>query len=327
MEDFERNFAAFVGRRESVSMSNCTDALRLTLEALGIGPGDEVVTVAHTFVATVAAIHHVGATPVLVDVGQDHNLDVGLLEPALTPRTKAIIPVHLNGRLCEMDRLMTLANARGIPVVEDAAQSLGATFQGVAGGCWGVAGTFSFYPAKMLGALGDGGAIVTDDAGLAQRLRELRDHGRRSKTELSGWGWNCRLDNVQAAILDLKLQHLPGWIERRRRLAEIYNEELTGIAGLRLPPAPDGGPHFDVYQNYVIESDDRDRLVQHLANNGIETLVSWPVPMHHQPLGLNHFSLPNTETLARRVLSLPMHNVLEEDEATRVADAVRAFAS
>jgi dTDP-4-amino-4,6-dideoxygalactose transaminase len=326
MEDFERNFAAFVGRQEAVSMSNCTDALRLTLEALGVGPGDEVVTVAHTFVATMAAIHHVGATPILVDVGQDHNLDVDLLEAALTPRTKAIIPVHLNGRLCEMDRLMALAKSREIPVLEDAAQSLGASFQGVPGGGWGIAGAFSFYPAKMLGALGDGGAIVTDDAGLAQRLRELRDHGRVSKTELSGWGWNCRLDNLQAAILDLKLKHLPGWIERRRRIAGIYNESLTGIAGLRLPPPPDGGAHFDVYQNYVIESNQRDRLVEHLADSGVETLVSWPVPMHHQPLGLNHFSLPRTEALAGRVVSLPMHNVLEEEEAIRVADAVRAFA-
>jgi len=327
MEDFERNFAAFVGRRDAVSVSNCTDGLRLTLEALGVGPGDEVVTVAHTFVATLAAIHQVGATPVLVDVGLDHNLDAGLLEAVLTPRTKAIIPVHLNGRLCEMDRVMAVADSRLIPVLEDAAQALGASFKGVASGCWGVAAAFSFYPAKMLGALGDGGAVVTDDAGLAQRLRELRDHGRVSKTELSGWGWNCRLDNVQAAILDLKLKRLPSWIERRRRLAGIYDEALLDIANLRLPPRPDSGLHFDVYQNYVIEADNRDRLVEHLANSGVETLVSWPVPMHHQPLGLNHFNLPRTEELARRVLSLPMHNVLEEEEAIAVADAVRAFFS
>lgn len=327
MEDFERNFAAFVGRRDAVAVSNCTDGLRLTLEALGVGPGDEVVTVAHTFVATLAAIHQVGATPVLIDVGLDYNLDAGLLEAVITARTKAIIPVHLNGRLCEMDRVMAVADSHQIPVLEDAAQALGASFNGVASGCWGVAAAFSFYPAKMLGALGDGGAVVMDDSGLAQRLRELRDHGRVSKTELSGWGWNCRLDNVQAAILDLKLKRLPSWIEHRRRLAGIYEEALIGIRNLRLPPRPDSGPHFDVYQNYVIETDNRDRLVQHLANSGVETLVSWPIPIHHQPLGLNHFHLPRTEELARRVLSLPMHNVLDEEEAIAVAAAVRAFFS
>ena len=325
MEDFERNLATFVGRSDSVAVSNCTDGLRLTLEALGIGPGDEVITVAHTFVATMAAIHHVGATPVLVDVGPDHNLDANLLEGVVTPRTRAVIPVHLNGRVCEMDRIMGFASKHDLIVVEDAAQALGASFKGVAAGCWGIAAAFSFYPAKMLGDLGDAGAVVTDDAALAKRLRELRDHGRVSKTELSGWGWNCRLDNVQAAVLDVKLRHVPDWIRHRRRIAEVYDELLSNIGQLHLPPPPADSPNFDVYQNYVIETPQRDELVKHLDLNGVETLISWPIPMHHQPIGLDHFSLPKTESLSTTVCSLPMHNVLSEAEATYVGETLQSF--
>jgi dTDP-4-amino-4,6-dideoxygalactose transaminase len=325
MLDFEEHLAAFVGAGEAVGVSNCTDGLRLTLEAIGVGPGDEVITVAHTFVATMAAIHHLGAQPVLVDVGDDHNMDVDLVERAITPRTKAIIPVHLNGRLTRMDRLMEIASAHSLPVVEDAAQALGASFDGVRGGAWGLAAAFSFYPAKMLGAYGDAGAVVTSDAPLAERLRALRDHGRVSKTELNGWGWNCRMDNLQAAVLDLKLKRVPDWIEQRRRLASIYDESLRGVLGVKLPPGPDGGSHFDIFQNYVIEAEGRDDLKRHLADHGVETLVSWPVPMHHQPLGLEHYELPTTEVLARVVVSLPMNNELEERQVIHVAEAVRAF--
>jgi dTDP-4-amino-4,6-dideoxygalactose transaminase len=327
MEDFEGNLADFVGVGHGVGVSNCTDGLRLTLEALGIGAGDEVITVAHTFVATMAAIHHVGATPVLVDVGADHNMDVDAVEAAITERTRAIMPVHLNGRVCRMDTLVDLAEGHRLLLVEDAAQALGGSFDGGAAGAFGVAGAFSFYPAKSLGAYGDAGIVVTDDGDLAARLRALRDHGRTSKTELSGWGWNCRLDNLQAALLDVKLRHLPSWIERRRHLAGIYDEALAGIGEVLRPPAPDGGRHFDVFQNYVIEAERRDDLVGHLTARGVETLVSWPVPMHHQPLGLDHFSLPRTEALAGRVVSLPMYPELEDDQAIEVAGAIRDFYS
>lgn len=325
MVEFEANLAHFVGTEHAVGVSNCTDGLRLTLEALAIGPGDEVITVAHTFVATMAAVHHVGASPVLVDVGPDHNMAVDQVEAAITPRTRAIIPVHLNGRLCRMDTLMELARTHSLIVIEDTAQALGASYEGVRGGAWGRAGTFSFYPAKMLGAYGDAGAVVTDDGGLAERLRALRDHGRISKTALNGWGWNCRLDNLQAAILDLKLKRIPQWITRRRQLAGIYEEALAGIPHVKLPPGPDHGPFFDVYQNYVIEAERRDALAQYLTDKKIETLVSWPVPMHHQPLGLNHFKLPRTEALADRVLSLPLTTELEEDQVILVADTIREF--
>jgi dTDP-4-amino-4,6-dideoxygalactose transaminase len=328
MLDFERNLAAFVGTSDAVGVSNCTDGLRLLLEAVGIGPGDEVITVSHTFMATMAVIHHVGATPVLVDVGDDHNMNVDLVEAAITARTKAIMPVHLNGRLCRMDRLMEFAKAHNLMVLEDTAQALGGAYMGVRGGAWGVAGAFSFYPAKLLGAYGDAGAVVTSDAELATKLRELRDHGRVSKTGFSGWGWNCRLDNLQAAVLDLKLKMVPNWIQQRRRLATIYDEELADVGALKRPPAPNGGPFFDIYQNYVIEAERRDELADHLAAKGIETLISpGPVPNHKQPVGLDHFQLPMTERLCERVLSLPLNNELDEEQVIEVATAVKGFYS
>jgi dTDP-4-amino-4,6-dideoxygalactose transaminase len=328
LRDFEVHLAHFVGTSHAVGVSNCTDGLRLTFEALDIGPGDEVITVAHTFLATVAAIHHVGATPVLIDVGHDHNLDPDLLEQAITPRTRAIVPVHLNGRLCQMNRVMDVATAHNLIVVEDSAQALGASLDGKRGGVWGVAGAFSFYPAKLLGAYGDAGAVVTDDGDLAERLLALRDHGRISKAGVNGWGWNCRLDNLQAALLDVKLQRLPDWIRRRRQLASIYNKALTGIEKVKLPPAPsDEGPFFDVFQNYVIEVDGRDQLAAYLTSEGIETMTAWPIPVHHQPIGLAHFSLPRTEALARDAISLPLTVELDEDQVVTVSDAVRSFFS
>lgn len=328
MEDFENHLAAFVGTADAVGVSNCTDGMRLVLEAVGIGPGDEVITVSHTFMATMTVIHQVGATPVLVDVGSDHNMNVDLVEAAITPRTKAIMPVYLNGRLVQMDRLMEIANSHNLLVIEDTAQALGGAYLGVRGGAWGLAGAFSFYPAKLLGAYGDAGAVVTSDAGLAKRLRELRDHGRVSKTGFSGWGWNCRLDNLQAAVLDLKLKIVPEWISQRRRLAAIYDEELADVRGVKRPPGPDGGPYFDIYQNYVIEAERRDELAGHLGRKGIETLISpGPVPNHKQPVGLDHFNLPRTEELCERVLSLPLNNALGEDQVLEVAAAIKDFYS
>ncbi len=328
MLDFESHLATFVGTTDAVGVSNCTDGLRLLLEAVGIGAGDEVITVSHTFMATMAVIHQVGATPVLVDVGDDHNMDVDKLEAAITKRTKAIIPVYLNGRLARMDRLMEVARANQLLVIEDTAQALGASYMGVRGGAWGIAGAFSFYPAKLLGAYGDAGAVVTSDPDLAARLRELRDHGRISKTGFSGWGWNCRLDNLQAAVLDLKLQKVPGWIEQRRHLASLYDEELADVGQVKRPPAPDGGPFFDIYQNYVIEASKRDELQAHLASRGIETLVSpGPIPNHKQPVGLDHFHLPRTEELCATVLSLPLNNELGEEQVLEVAGAIKDFYS
>jgi dTDP-4-amino-4,6-dideoxygalactose transaminase len=328
LKDFETNLAAFVGTRYAVGVSNCTDAMHLSLRAAGIGPGDEVITVSHTMVATAAAIHHAGAMPVLVDIGDDHNMDVGSLETAITPRTKAIMPVHLNGRVCDMGRLMALAGEHGLLVIEDAAQALGASFQDTRAGAFGLAGCFSFYPAKLLGAFGDGGAVVTDSQDMAEKVALLRDHGRLPGGEVSGWAFNCRLDNIHAAILDLKLKRLPGWIQRRQEIARIYHHGFSGVPQLHLPSPPlEEGPHIDVFQNYEIEAKDRDALRGHLAERGVETMTPWGGKGVHQfqALGLTHHSLPRTERMFERVLMLPMHPDLSDEQVEYVIETVRGF--
>jgi len=329
LRDFENNLAAFVGTKYAVGVSNCTDGLYLTLEACGIGSGDEVITVSHSFVATVAAIHHTGATPILVDVGNDHNMNVNELEKAITPKTKAILPVHLNGRMCDMEALMNLVGKNNLLVIEDAAQALGGSFKGQKAGSIGIAGCFSFYPAKTLGAMGDAGAVVTNSKELYEKLLLLRDHGRLNKTDLAGWGYNCRLDNLQAAILDLKLKYLPEWIRRRRELAGLYHKYLAHLPQITLPPAPTNEtPYYDVYQNFVIEAENRDQLFEHLTKNGIETLISWPKAVHHQKeLGLTQFKLPQTDQLCRKVISLPLTTELEDEQIEFVANTVGQFYS
>ncbi|MGH7546734.1 MAG: DegT/DnrJ/EryC1/StrS family aminotransferase [Gemmatimonadales bacterium] len=330
LRDFEAHLAAFVGTMHCVGTSNCTDALHLAMRAAGIGPGDEVITVSHTFVATAAAIHHTGATPVFVDIGDDHNMDVGLVETAITSRTKAIVPVHLNGRLCDMELVCAIARTNGLAVIEDAAQALGASQHGRKGGAWGLAGCFSFYPAKLLGAFGDAGAVATDSAEIAEKVRRLRDHGRLPDGDLAGWSFNCRLDNVQAAILDVKLGRVPSWIERRRDLAAIYHSELSGIRQLRLPPPPGADSRFfDVFQNYEIEATNRDGLVARLRGAGVEILVPWGGRAVHQflRLGLGQYAgtLPRTEALFRGVLLLPLHTELNDEQARYVSRVIREF--
>ena len=329
LRDFEAHLAAFTGTRHAVGTSNCTDALHLTLRAAGVGPGQEVVTVAHTFVATVAAIHHAGATPVLIDIGEDHLMDMDRLAAAITPRTRAIVPVHLNGRLCDMDRLLGLAADSGLLVIEDAAQALGASLNGTRAGAFGVAGCFSFYPAKLLGAFGDAGALTTHSADIAEKVAALRDHGRTGPGEVSGWSFNCRMDNLQAALLDLKLPRVPEWIRQRRQLAAMYHERLFGLEPLLLlpPPPVDAGPRFDVFQNYEVEAMDRDGLVAFLKSRGVEILLPWGGKAVHQfkTLELTHFSLPRTERLFRDVLMLPLHTELQDDHVDYVCEAIRDF--
>ena len=328
LRDFEANLAAFVGTKYAVGVSNCTDGLHLALRAAGIGPGDEVITVSHTFVATAAAIHHVGAKAVLVDIGDDHNMNVDLVEKEITARTKAIMPVHLNGRACDMGRLMPLAQERGLLVIEDAAQALGALYGGKRAGSFGLAACFSFYPAKLLGAFGDAGAVVTDDRGLAEKVRLLRDHGRTPDGDIACWSFNCRMDNLQAALLDLKLKRVPEWIRCRRELARTYHETLSSIAQVLLPPPPcETGPYFDVFQNYEIEAEDRDRLVAHLKANGVEVMLPWGGRGVHQfpSLGLTRYSLPRTDQMFRGALMLPMHTELTNDQVTCVANTIREF--
>lgn len=328
LEDFEDSLARFVGVKHAIGVSNGTDALHLSVRAAGIGPGDEVITVSHTFVATAAAIHHAGATPVLVDIEDDHTMAVGQVEQAITPRTRAIMPVQLNGRLCDMERLMAIADGRNIKVIEDAAQALGASHNGTLAGAFGVAGGFSFYPAKVLGAFGDAGAVVTNDDEVARRVKLLRNHGITPDRDVAEWSFNCRLDNLQAAILDLKLAALPGWIERRREIARQYHEALSDIDEVAPPPPPlEEGSYFDVYQNYEIEAERRDALRDFLTNNGVETLLPWGGKGVHQfaNLGLAQFDLPRTEKLFKRVIMLPMYPELKDDEVEYVAETIRRF--
>ncbi len=328
LRDFEANLAKFVGTKYAVGVSNCTDAMHLSLRAAGIVPGDEVITVSHTFVATAAAIHHAGATPVLVDIGEDHNMDVGRVESAITPRTKAIMPVHLNGRVCDMGRLMPLAEKHSLLVIEDAAQALGASQNGTKAGAFGLAGCFSFYPAKLLGAFGDGGAVVTNSEEISEKVALLRNHGRLPDGDVSGWSFNCRLDNLHAAILDLKLKRVPGWTVRRREIAHLYHENLYDLRQLHLPPPPvDEGPYFDVYQNYEIEAERRDALRNYLTEQGVETMLTWDGKGVHQfqALGLTHYKLPRTERMFERVFMLPMHPDLNDQDVEYVAKVIREF--
>ncbi len=324
---FEQNIADYVGSRYAVGVNSCTDAMRFSLLAAGIGPGDEVITVAHTFVATVAVIVQCGAKPVLVDVADDYNMDVRLVEKAIMPRTKAILPVHLNGRVCDMDKLMKIASDYNLIVIEDAAQALGATFNGYKAGSFGLTGCFSFYPAKSLGAFGDAGIAVTDDEEIASRIRLYRDHGRQTQEDLALFGYNSRLDNLQAAILNVKFKYFDEWVVRRRELAGIYQEGLSSLSYVKLPPPPTSkGYYFDTFQNYVIRAQNRDKLAAYLLEQGIETLISWPKPMHHQqPLGLGHFHLPKTEQISQEVLSLPLIPEISNEQVEYVVGAIRRF--
>lgn len=326
LRDFESHLAEFVGVRYAVGVNSCYHALYFSLLAAGIGPGDEVITVGHTFVATVSAIVHTGATPVLVDVRDDYNIAPHKFETAVSPRTKAVIPVHLNGRLCDMDAITAVAKKHGLAVIEDAAQALGATFRGKKAGSFGLAGCFSFYPFKSLGGLGDGGAVTTNDPEIARFATLMRFNGEDRQTgEFHYHGCTALLDNVQAAVLDAKLRHLPDWIEHRRQTASLYRKHLEGIEGLRLPHFP-GDEYFDSYQNYVIRTTHRDQLRQHLQEQGVETLIHWPKPMwEHRDLGLENPGLPETESICRQVISLPMSAETTPAQVEIAAGCIRDF--
>jgi len=328
LKQFETDIASFIGVKHAVGLNSGSDALFLSLKAAGIDSRDEVITVAHTFVVTIAVIVHCGATPILVDVGEDMNMDVEQVEQKISPKTKAIIPVHLNGRLCNMKRLMEIADEHNLIVIEDSAQALGASFDGKKAGSFGSSGCFSLYPAKMLGAAGDGGFATTNDEEMAKKIRLLRDHGQdRATGKILFYGFNSRLDNIQAAILNVKFKYLPKWIERRREIAKIYHEGLSEITEVKLPPPPTKtGPYYDVYQNYVIRAKGRDELGQFLEKNGVEVMVSWRIPNHLQPaLNLKHFSLRRTEKVSNEVLSLPMYPELADQHVHFVIDVIHDF--
>jgi len=328
VEKFEKKLADFVGTKFAVGLNSGTDALFLSLKAAGIGKGDEVITVSHTFVASIAVIAQCGAKPILIDVGEDFLMDIDEIERVITSKTKAIIPVHLNGRVCDMKRLIAIAKRHNLIIIEDAAQALGAKFNGKMAGSFGLASGFSFYPAKILGALGDAGAVATNEEKIAEKIRLFRNHGQKPP-EIVCYGWTSRLDNLQAAILNVKFKYLPGWIERKREIAKIYNQGLSNIPKIKLPPAPNSDEkYFDIYQNYVLKAQKRDELFKFLKEKGVETLIKDPVANHKQPgLGLSHFQLPHTEELAKKVISLPIYPELTNVQIKYVIDCVKDFYS
>jgi dTDP-4-amino-4,6-dideoxygalactose transaminase len=327
LAEFERNLANYLGVKHVIGVGNATDGLIMAWRAVGLSPGDEVIFPSHTMAASPASVAHAGGIPVPVDCGRDHLIDPQAIEAAVTPRTRAIMPVQLNGRVADMDAIQPIADRHGLFVVEDSAQALGARFNGRFAGTFGRAGVFSFYPAKLLGCLGDGGAVVTDEDSVAERIRLLRDHGRNEKGEVVMWGLNSRLDNLQAAVLDLQLRDYGDVIARRRALAARYQERLRQLPQLQLPPAPDSDPRrFDVFQNYEIQADDREGLRAHLTTQGIGTSLQWGGKAVHQFTELGfRISLPNTERLFRRCLMLPMNPMLSFDDVDYIADAIRSF--
>ncbi|HNP72971.1 MAG TPA: DegT/DnrJ/EryC1/StrS family aminotransferase [Kouleothrix sp.] len=322
---FEAAFAAYCGAAHAIGVANGTEALFLAMAALGVGPGDEVITVANAAVYEPLTILQLGARPVFVDVDErSHTMAPELLAAAITPRTRAIMPVHLYGRMADMDAIMAIAGERGLPVIEDAAQAHGALWRGRRAGSIGAVGCFSFYPSKNLGALGDGGAIVTSDAALAEKLRRLREYGWAPRYYLvEPGGINSRLDELQAALLGAKLAHLDAWNDRRRAIARRYSQLLAGC-GLGLPEIPPNDSH--VFHLYVVRAPGREQLQARLAEHGVGALVHYPLPAHLQPIyaGLAEpGSLPTTERLAHEVLSLPIYPELSDAEVEAVAAAVR----
>ncbi len=321
---FEEEFAAYCRVAQAVGVDSGLSALELALRAVGIGPGYEVITQANTFIATAGAVLAVGARPALTDCDPDGAIDPAAVAAAITSRTRAIIPVHLFGHLGDIEGIVSLACRAGVPVIEDACQAHGATLRGGRAGSFGLAGAFSFYPAKNLGGFGDGGMLVTDSSELAATVRELRNYGQRSKYEHVRTPMNRRLDTLQAAVLRVKLPHLDGWNARRQERADAYRAQLAGLP-LDLPVPQANGR--DVYHLFVIQCERRDALREALTREGIETGVHYPVPLHLQPalhdLGYRAGQFPNAERLAGRSLSLPMYPELPLAHVERVAAAIR----
>jgi dTDP-4-amino-4,6-dideoxygalactose transaminase len=328
VEAFERAFSEYVGTRFCVGVSNGTVAIQLAVMACGLGAGDEVIVPANTFFASAEAISTAGATPVFVDADPvSYNIDPAKIEAAITPKTRAILPVHLYGQAADLDPIFELASRHNLLVIEDAAQAHGARYKGRRVGSFGRAACFSFYPGKNLGAYGEGGAVVTDDAEVARRLRLLRDHGSERKYHHEIVGYNFRLEGIQGAVLGVKLPQLDTWNQMRREHAARYNE-LLADSGLVLPTASPDGEH--VYHLYVVQTESREALQKALNEAGVQTGIHYPVPIHLQPAYSAHGhkagDFPESERQAARVLSLPMFPELTEEQLRHVAESIQRSA-
>lgn len=324
---FEDNLRRYLKVKHVFGVADGTNALILGLMAMGIKPGDEVIVPSHTYIASASSIRFIGATPVLADMAADHLIEPRSIESLISERTKAIMPVHVNGRCCRMDAIEAIAARHQLQIIEDAAQGLGARYRGKYAGTFGACGTFSFYPAKVLGCFGDGGAIVTNDDAIAEKLGQLRDHGRNANGLVVSWGTNSRLDNLQAAIMNVKLKYFDAAIARRRHIAQKYTAAFSEIGDLTLPPAPEDDVYFDNFQNYEIQAGRRDELRSYLLERGVNTIIQWAGKAVHQfeGLGFENISLPHTEEFFKRCFLLPMHAGLTDEEVAYITDSVRAF--
>jgi dTDP-4-amino-4,6-dideoxygalactose transaminase len=327
VKEFEKEVAEYVGVKHAIGVGNGTDALLLTLDAMGIGPGDEVITTPFTFFATAETVSQLGATPVFVDIDpKTYNIDVNQIREKITPRTKAIIPVHIFGQPADMDEIMEIAREHNLYVLEDAAQAMGSEYKGKKIGSIGHAATFSFFPTKNLGGYGDGGMVVTNDDELAQKIRILRVHGSNPKYYHSMVGYNSRLDELQAAMLRVKLRYLDQWNDARREKAALYNELLKDTPVVTPYHAED---RKHIYHLYIIQAEERDALMAYLKEQGISCGVYYPVPLHRQEvykdLGYGENSLPNAEYMANRTFAIPLYPELPEEEMVRIAETIKKF--
>jgi len=328
VEEFERAFAQFCNAKYAVGVASGTDALHLALRVLGIGVGDEVITAANTFIATTLAISYTGARPVLVDVGPNtYNIDLDRIEEKITSRTKAIIPVHLYGRVVDMDKLLFLASKHNLEIVEDACQAHGATYKGKKAGSFGIIGCFSFYPGKNLGGYGDGGAVVTSDEKLYQKLKMIRNYGSSKKYYHDTIGYNSRLDTIQAAVLGVKLKYLEDWNNKRFVNAKLYNQKLKGVGDLVLPEIDEESK--SVFHLYVVRTKERDELLKYLWANDVQCRIHYPVPIYslgaYFSLNLKPEDFPVAEEFSKQILSLPIYAELKEEQVNNVAKLIKKF--
>ena len=328
LHDFEKKLSEYLDCKYAIGVADGTMGLLLSLIASGIKQGDEVLVPSHTFIATAAAIKHTGAKPVLLDCADDHLVDIDKIKKMINKKTKAIIPVQLNGRVCKMDRIIEIAEKYDLKIIEDSCQALGAKYKNNFAGTFGSAGVFSFFPAKTIGCFGDGGAVITNDDEIAKKIKSLRDHGRDEiNGDVTCYGFNARLDNLQAGILNVNLQYHNEKIERRRHIASIYQNRLCNILQLKLPPKPENDNiHFDIYQNYEIRADNRDKLKLHLADNKIGTLIQWGgYAIHHFKSLKFQNELKFTDKVFNECLLLPIYPSLTDDEVNFICDKITSF--
>ena len=327
VSDFESELANYAGSNYAVGVGNATDGMEIFLEAIGVNPGDEIIISSHTMLATASAIKVAGGVPIPVDIGKDGLIGIQAIEDAITPNTVGIMPTQLNGRVCDMNAILAIAKKYGIFVVEDAAQALGAKYKGQHAGTFGLASDISFFPAKVLGCLGDAGCVLVNDKDLYHSIFQLHDHGRDVDGEVRRWGRNSRLDNIQAALLSHKLKTYDKVIARRRKVAQMYQERLGLLDELQLPAAPSvTSDNFDVYQNYELQANNRDELKAYLSEKNIGTLIQWGGTAVHQftQLGFNQV-LPDTERFFERCIMLPMNVFISNSDVDYICESVTEF--